>query len=242
MSCKVKDTARTLDIITALSRYRTAREQNCGGLITRAFQRKCPSWDSGLIFFVQWQIAIPQHACATFWLLRADYLLTFCPTHVQHACATFRFWWAHYVLTSLLPAMPAGMKGSREDLHSCVFWACFCMVEVVIDGVHVSLYCSAPGVLWSASLVLALWCPSWQVWLYGWCYQPLSWARAVSTVFSRWWYPCCLADNDQVVRLRWWSARIFSWFFASSLGGNQRKSVYKYMALWQKKRSFSGEK
>ena len=65
-------------------------------------------------FFVHWQIVIPQHACATFWLLWADYLLTFCPTHVQHACATFWFWWAHYVLTYLLLAMPAGMKASHE--------------------------------------------------------------------------------------------------------------------------------
>lgn len=65
-------------------------------------------------FFVHWQIAIPQHACATFWLLWADYLLTFCPTHVQHALATFWFWWAHYVLTYLLLAMPAGTKASHE--------------------------------------------------------------------------------------------------------------------------------
>ena len=56
--------------------------------------------------------------------------------------------------------MPAGMKGSYDGppLLS-VLGQLLDGTPGVVQGPYLSLYCSVPGVLRSASLALAFWCP-----------------------------------------------------------------------------------
>lgn len=65
-----------------------------------------------------------------------------------------------YSFVYLLPAMPADMKGSNKGppLLS-VLGQLPDGTPGVVKGLHLSLYRSLPVVLWSASLVLAFWCP-----------------------------------------------------------------------------------